>query len=121
MADDQQSPSKLVRGTIKEEKFKDPEQNRKFVPILLEMYATGTHTRSSNKLRFKFKLMENLELKDMVINIDEEPLEKEEGKRSTNSKRTSTKPKMRVSKVHGMHVSKVEGLKMLVVVLNNLN
>lgn len=85
------------------------------------MYAIGPHTRPSNKLRFKFKLMENPELKDMAINIDEEPLEKKEGKRSANSKRTSAKPKMRVSKVHGMRVSKDEGLKMLVVVLNNLN
>ena len=66
----------------------------------------GPHTRPSNKLRFKFKLMENPELKDMVINIDEESLDKKEGKRSTNSKMVSTKPKMRVLKVHGMGVSK---------------
>ena len=85
------------------------------------MYATGPHKRSSNKLRFKFKLMENLELKDMVRNIDEDLLEKEEGKRSTNSKRTSTKLKVLVSKVNGLLVSKFEGLKMLAAVLNNLN
>ena len=85
------------------------------------MYATGHHTRPSNKLRFKFKLMENPKLKDMVINIDEEPLDKKEGKQSANSKKASTKPKMRVSKVHGMYVSKAEGLKMLATVLNNLN
>jgi hypothetical protein len=65
--------------------------------------------------------MENPKLKDMVINIDEEALDKKEGKQSTNSKKASTKPKMRVSKVNGMHVSKVEGLKMLAAVLNNLN
>ena len=57
----------------------------------------------------------------MIINIDEEPLDKKEGKQSANSKRTSTKPKMRVSKVHGMRVSKAEGLKMLVVVLDHLH
>ena len=84
------------------------------------MYAMGHHTRSSNKLRFKFKLMENPELKDMVINIDEEPLDKKKGEQSANSKKASTKPKMRVSKVHGMHVSKDERLKMLAAVLNNL-
>ena len=88
---------------------------------MLELYATGPHTRPSNKLRFKFKLMENPELKDMIINIDEEPLDKKEGKQPANSKKASTKPKMRVSKVHGMRVSKAEGLKMLVVVLDNLH
>ena len=81
----------------------------------------GPHTRPSNKLRFKFKLIENPELKDMIINIDEEPLDKKEGKQPANSKKASTKPKMRVSKVHGMHVSKAKGLKMLVVVLDNLH
>ena len=85
------------------------------------MYAIGPHTRPSNKLRFKFKLMENLELKDMVINIDEDPLDNKEGKQSANSKKESTKPKMRVSKVHGMCVSKAEGLKMIAAVLNNLD
>ena len=85
------------------------------------MYATGPHTRLSNKLRFKFKLMENPKLKDVVINIDEEPLDKKEGKQFANSKKASTKPKMRVSKVHGMRISKDEGLKMLAAILNNLN
>ena len=88
---------------------------------MLELYATGPHTRPNNKLRFKFKLMENPELKDMIINIDEEPLDKKEGKQLANSKRASTKPKMRVLKVHGMHVSKAEGLKMLATVLDNLH
>ena len=78
---------------------------------MLELYATGPHTKPSNKLRFKFKLMENPELKDMIINIDEETLDK----------KASTKLKMRVSKVHGMRVSKAEGLKMLAVVLDNLH
>ena len=65
--------------------------------------------------------MENPELKDMIINIDEEPLDKKEGKQCANSKRASTKPKMRVLKVHGMRVSKAEGLKMLAAVLDNLH
>ena len=58
-ADNQQVPSTPVREEIKEEKPKEPERKRKFVPTVLEMYATGPHTRPSNKLRFKFKLMEN--------------------------------------------------------------
>ena len=65
--------------------------------------------------------MENLELKDMIINVDEESLDKNEGKQPTNSKRASTKPKMRVSKVHGLCVSKAEGLKMLIAVLDTLH
>ena len=114
-------PSAPVREATKEEKPKEPEQKTKLVPIVLELYATGPHTRPSNKLRFKFKLMENPKLKDMNINIDEEPLDKKEGKQSANSKKASTKPKMRVSKVHGMRVSKDQGLKMLVAVLDNLH
>jgi hypothetical protein len=78
--DNQQVPSTPVREAVKEEKPKEPERKRKSVPTVLEMYATGPHTRPSNKLRFKFKLMENLELKDMIINIDEEPLDNKEGK-----------------------------------------
>lgn len=92
--DDQQMPFITISGTVKEEKFKDPEWNKKYVPTVLEMSTMRPHTRPSNKLRFKFKLMEHPKLKDMVINIDEEPLEKKEGKRSANSKRTSTKPKL---------------------------
>lgn len=118
--DNQQVPSTSVRETVKEEKPKELEGKRKLVPTVLEMYAMGPHTRPSNKLRFKFKLMENPELKDTVISIDEEPLDKKEGKQSANSKKASTKPKMRVSKVHGMRVLKVEGLKMLVAILDNL-
>ena len=73
-------PSAPVREATKEEKPKEPERKKKHVPTVLELYATGPHTRPSNKLRFKFKLMKNLELKDMIINIDEEPLDKKEGK-----------------------------------------
>ena len=65
--------------------------------------------------------MEKLELKDMIINIDEETLDKKEAKQPANSKKASTKPKMRVLKVHGMRVSKAEGLKMLATVLDNLH
>ena len=114
-------PSALVWETTKEEKPKEPERKKKSIPTVLELYAMGPHTRPSNKLRFKFKLMENPELKDMITNIDEEPLDKKEGKQFANSKRAFTKPKMRVSKVHRMCVSKGEGLKMLVVVLDNLH
>ena len=114
-------PSTPIWEAIKQKKPKGPEQKKKPVPTVLELYATGPHTRPSNKLRFKFKLMENPELNDMIINIDEEPLDKKEGKKSPNSKRASTKPKMRVLKVDGMRVSKAKGLKMLVAVLDNLH
>ena len=120
-ADNQHVPSTPAREAVKEEKSKELERKRKFVPTVLEMYATRPHTRPSNKLRFKFKLMENPKLEDMIINIDEEPLAEKEGKRSANSKKTSTEPKMRVSKVHVMRVSKAEGLKMLAAVLDNLH
>ena len=83
------------------------------------MYAVGPHTRPNNKLRFKFKLMENPGLKDMIINIDEEEIAR--GERSSAQKGKSVdRPKERVSKVKGMRVSKAEGLKMLEAVLNTL-
>ena len=72
----QRIPSTPVQEAIKEQKPKEPERKKKPTRTLLELYATGPHTRPRNKLRFKFKLMENLELKDMIINIDEEPLDK---------------------------------------------
>jgi hypothetical protein len=84
-ANNKQVPSTSVRETVTEEKPKEPEGKMNHVPTVLEMYAMGPHTRPSNKLRFKFKLMENPKLKDMVINIDEEPMEKKEGKQSANS------------------------------------
>ena len=82
-------PSAPVREVTKEDKPKELERKKKHVPTIFELYAMGPHTRPSNKLRFKFKLMENLELKDMIINIDEEPLDKKEGKQSANFKRES--------------------------------
>ena len=68
--------SAKVQEVIKEKKTKEPEHKTKPTPTVIELYATGPHTRPSNKLRFRFKLMENLELKDMIINVDEEPLDK---------------------------------------------
>ena len=84
------------------------------------MYVVGPHTRPSNKLRSKFKLMENPELKDMIINIDEEETDQGKGKSSTSSRRSSAKPRMRLSNVKGMRVSKAEGLKMLATILDTL-
>ena len=81
---------------IKEKKTEEPEPKKKHTSKVLELYATWPHTRSSNKLRLKFKLMENLELKDMIINVDEELIDKKEWKQLANSKKTSTKPKMRI-------------------------
>jgi hypothetical protein len=109
-----------VQEETKEKKFQGPEPKEKKTPIVLEMYVVGPHTRPSNKLRFKFNLMENPELKDMIINIDEEEIDQGEGKSSASNRRSSTRPRMRVSKVKGMRVSKAEGLKMLAIVLNTL-
>ena len=106
---------------IKEKKTKEPEPKMKPTPTVLELSATGPHTRLSKMLRLKFKLMGNPELKDIIINVDEEMIDKKEGKQSANSKKESTKRKMRVSKVDGLRVSKVEGLKMLAVVLDTLH
>ena len=64
--------------------------------------------------------MEKPELKDMIINIDEEEIAQGEGRSSARKRKPSKKPKGRVSKVRGMRVSRAEGLKMLVVVLNTL-
>ena len=82
------------------------------------MYVVRPHTRPSNKLRFKFKLMENPRLKGMIINIDEDEIAR--GSSSTKKGKSIDKPKARVSKVKGMRVSKVEGLKMLAIILNTL-
>ena len=57
----------------KEKKSQGPKPKNK-TPTFLEMYVAGPHTRPSNKLIFKFKLIENPELKDMIINIDEEEI-----------------------------------------------
>ena len=64
--------------------------------------------------------MENPELKDMIINIDEEEIDQGEGKSSASNRRSSARPRMRVSKVKGMRVSKAEGLKMLAIILDTL-
>lgn len=53
----QRLSSAEVQEMIKEKKTKEPEHKKKPTPTVLELYATGPHTRPSNKLRFKFKLM----------------------------------------------------------------
>ena len=108
-----------VQKEIEEKRPQGPKPKKK-TPTVLEMYVVGRHTQPNNKLRFKFKLMENPELKDMIINIDEEEIAQGEGSSSARNRRSSDKPRARVSKVRGMRVSKAEGLKMLVVVLNTL-
>ena len=107
-----------MQKEIEEQKPQGPKPKKK-IPIVLEMYAVGPHTQPNNKLRFKFKLMENPGLKGMIINIDEEEIARG-GSSSAKKGKSVDKPKARVSKVKGMRVSKPEGLKMLVVVLNTL-
>ena len=103
-----------------EEKKSQGTEPKKKTPTVLEMYVVGPHTRPINKLRFKFKLMENPELKDIIINIDEEEVAQGEGNSSASNRRSSARPGARISKVRGMRVSKAEGLKMLADVLNTL-
>ena len=107
-----------MQEETEEKRSQGPEPKKK-TPTVLEMYVVGPHTQPSNKLRFKFKLMENPELKDMIINIDEEEIARG-GSSSARKGKSVDKPKVRVSKVKGMRVSKAEGLKMLVGVLNTL-
>ena len=109
-----------MQEETKEKKFQGPEPKEKKTPTVLEMYVVGPHTRPSNKLRFKFKLMENPKLKDLIINIDEEEIAQGEGNLSASNRRSSARPRARVSKVKGMRVSKAEGLKMLAAVLDTL-
>ena len=107
-----------MQKEIEEQKPQGPKPKKKTL-IVLQMYVVGPHTPPSNKLRFKFKLMENPGLKDMIINIDEEEIARG-GSSYARKGKLVDKPKVRVSKVKGMRVSKAEGLKMLVVVLNTL-
>ena len=93
----------------------------KQTPTVMEPYAIGPHTRSSTKLRLRFKIMENPQLKDMIINVDEEQIVKEKGKQPGKTKKSSTKLGMRVSKVDGLRVSKSDGLKMLATILDTLH
>ena len=113
-----QEVDRQMQKEIKEQKPQGPKPKKK-TPIVLEMYAVGPHTRPNNKLRFKFKLMENPRLKDMIINIDEEEIARG-GSSSAKKGKSVNRPKARASKVKGMRVSKAEGLKMLAVVLNTL-
>ena len=70
-------------------------------------------TRSKNKLRLRFKLMENPKLKDLVINIDDTPIKEE-----------PPKPKMvKVSKPRKyfkVKVDKEQGLKLLAQIANSM-
>ena len=40
------------------------------------------HTRPNNKLRLKYKLIANPELKDLIINVDETPEDKAKEKKA---------------------------------------
>ena len=47
-----------MQKEIEEQKPQGPKPKKK-TPTVLEMYVVGPHTRPINKLRFKFKVMEN--------------------------------------------------------------
>ena len=57
---------------------------RNEIPPIFGLYAIGHHTRPKNKLRWRFKLMENPQLKDLVINVDEDSSPKGEKKHRLN-------------------------------------
>ena len=65
--------------------------------------------------------MENPQLKDMIINVDEEQIDKEKGKCPNKTKKAFTKPGMQVSKVDGLRVPKADGLKMLPTIMDTFH
>ena len=74
----------------------------KKIPTMMELYAIGPHSKMRTKLRLRFKVMENPQLKDMIINVDEEPIIKEKVKWPGKTKKAFTKIGMWVSKVDGL-------------------
>ena len=70
------------------------------------------HTRPKNKLRYKFKLMENPWLKDHIINVDESPPEKKAKKPARKDKEKPMKQ---------MKTKKMDGLELLSTSLDSLN
>ena len=82
-------------------------------PPIFGIYVVGHHTRPKNKLRWRFKLMDNPQLKDLVINVDENTPPKGKEKAQTKPRNTTARPKSQVSKA--------EGLKILSSVINSLH
>lgn len=58
------------------------------VGFIRNPYTQRSHTKPSNKLRLKYKLIENPKLRDLIINVDEIPKENE---KEVNSKKKKEK------------------------------
>ena len=71
-------------------------------------------TRPKNKLRLNSKLRDNPRLRDLIINIDDNPIEEQPSKLK---KKKAKKPK----KVSKAKVDKEQGLKLLAEVLDTLS
>lgn len=56
-----------------------------------EVYIRRPHTRPSNKLRIKHKLIVNPKLKDLIINVEETPVPKEKAKKMKDKKQKKQK------------------------------
>ena len=56
---------------------KPAKRKEKDLPIY---YATTPHTRPKNKLRLNSKLIDNPKMKDLIINVEDSPLAKDEKK-----------------------------------------
>ena len=66
-------------------------------------YARTPHTHPKNKLQLNSKLIDNLKLKDLVINVDEPSPAKEQKKTvSKNKAKSLKKEKTRVKEVDGL-------------------
>ena len=98
------TPQKEVSSSRKPTRKKDKEP-----PIY---YARTPHTRPKNKLRYKFKLMDNPQWKEHIINVDESPPENKEKKLVRKS---------RAKPMKQMKTKKMDGFELLLVALDSLN
>ena len=75
-------------------------------------YVKTRHTHPKNKLHYNSKLIDNPRLKDLIINVDDSPLEKNEKKLVRKSRAKSMKQ---------MKEKEMDGLELLYVVLDSLS
>ena len=98
------TPQKEVSNSRRPVRKKDKEP--------LVYYVRTPHTHLKNKLHYNFKLMDNSWLKDHIINVDESPPEKKGKKPARKDGAKSVKQ---------MKTKKMDGLELLLAVLDSLN
>ena len=74
-------------------------------------YARTPHTRPKNKLHYKSKLIGNPWMRDLIINVDDSPLEKKEKKPVRKSRAKSVKQ---------VKAKEMDGLELLSAALDSL-